>query len=191
MKKVSRFLVQNPTKGSRREKREDGSRLSTAGRRNSELDSTLTTSVLTVAKRLGEQSGWTLTPLTMQKLCYIAHVVHLGKTDGEPLITGHFEAWDIGPVHPQLYRSLKRFGADLVQNIFQTVPSMAEGETSQIIDEVVKHLSDNTTRLVSITHWDKGAWARNYIPREKGNIIPNEDILQEWKDRNREFAKQG
>lgn len=118
-------------------------------------------------------------------------MVHLGKTDGEPLVTGHFEAWDLGPVHPQLYHSLKRFGADLVQNIFQTVPSIAEGDASQIIDEVVKHLSDNSTRLVSITHWDKGAWARNYIPREKGNIIPNEDILQEWKDRNREFAKQG
>ena len=118
-------------------------------------------------------------------------MVHLGTKDGEPLITGYFEAWDLGPVHPQLYHSLKRFGADPVQDIFQAIPSIVEGETSQLIDDVVKHLSDNTTRLVSITHWDKGAWAKHYIPGEKGNVIPNTDILQEWKDRNREFAKPG
>ena len=149
----------------------------------------MTTSVLTVAKRFGKQSGWTLTPLTMQKLCYIAHMAHMGTNNGEPLVTGYFEAWDLGPVHPQLYHSIKRFGADPVQDIFQAVPSIVEGETSKLLDEVVEHLSDNSTRLVAITHWDKGAWAKHYIPGEKGNKIPNGDILQEWKDRNREFAK--
>ena len=63
----------------------------------------MTTSVLTVAKRLGEQSDWSLSNLAMQKLSYIAHMVHLASFDGEPLVFGNFEAWDLGPVHPQLY----------------------------------------------------------------------------------------
>ena len=143
----------------------------------------MTTSVLTVAKRLGEQSNWSLSNLAMQKLSYIAHMAHLASYEGEPLIFGNFEAWDLGPVHPQLYHAVKKFGADPVQDVFQSILGMEDGDTAKLVDDVVRHLSDNTTRLVSITHWDKGAWAKHYIPGNNRIVIPNEDILQEWEDR--------
>ena len=38
-------------------------------------------SILSVAKRLGERSGWTLTNLQMQKMSYIAHNVLLGRDE--------------------------------------------------------------------------------------------------------------
>ena len=57
-------------------------------------------SALSAGKRLGKHSGWTLSNLAMQKLLYIAHMYHLGMYDATPLVTGHFEAWDYGPVHP-------------------------------------------------------------------------------------------
>ena len=56
-------------------------------------------SILAVAKRLCERSGWSLTNLALQKLCYIAHMIHLSMHDGKPMVSGHFEAWDFGPVH--------------------------------------------------------------------------------------------
>jgi len=142
--------------------------------------------VLVVAKRMGAQSGWRLTNLAMQKLAYIAHMVHLASFDGEPLVFGQFEAWDLGPVHPQLYRALRRFGSSPVKDIFQSLPDMEEGPATKIVDSVVKHLSGSTSRLVAITHWEKGAWAKHYIPNFKGIEIPDEDILQEYRDRKRD-----
>lgn len=149
----------------------------------------MTTSILAVAKRIGEQSSWQLTNLAMQKLSYIAHMLRLGTTE-VPLVHGQFQAWDLGPVHPQLYHAASRFGSKPVQsNVFQSVRSVQEQNILSLIDDVVDALSDSTPRLVAITHWDKGAWAKHYIPGVKGIVIPDSDILQEYKDRLNE--KQG
>ena len=144
----------------------------------------MTTSVLAVAKRMEERSDQPLTHLAFQKLAYIAHMIHLGRHDGKPLVSGNFEAWDLGPVHPQLYRTLRRFGSRPVRpEVFRFVSSMKDNDASSLVDDVVTNLSDSTPRLVAITHWEGGAWAKHYIPDEKGILIPNEDILQEYKDR--------
>mgnify|MGYP006283548483 CR=1 FL=1 len=77
----------------------------------------MTVSVLSAAKRLAARSGWTLSNLELQKILYLAHMVHLGRTDGAPLVHGLFEAWDYGPVHPDLYHRVKIFGSSPVKNI--------------------------------------------------------------------------
>ena len=140
-------------------------------------------SILSAAKRLGEKSKWTLSNLAMQKLAYIAHMFHLGMHGGSPLVYGNFEAWEYGPVHPTLYHEVKAFGSDPVQDIFLSVPPMTEGTETVLLDSAVAQLSDSTSRLVAITHWKDGAWAKNYIPGMKGVPIPNEDIRQEYIDR--------
>ncbi|MYH59555.1 MAG: DUF4065 domain-containing protein [Boseongicola sp. SB0675_bin_26] len=147
-------------------------------------------SVLAVAKRMGEQSGWRLTNLALQKLCYIAHMLHLGQ-HGEALVFGQFQAWDLGPVHPQLYRAVSRFGSSPVQaQVFESVRSVQDDTViTTLIDRVVNELSDNTPRLVAITHWEGGAWAKHYVPDVKHIMIPDEDILQEYKDRQLEPQK--
>lgn len=146
----------------------------------------MTTSVLSVAKRMGEQSDWKLTNLALQKLTYIAHMLHLGIYN-KPLVFGSFEAWDLGPVHPQLYQAVKQFGSKHVsENVFRSIRTVQSEPESALLDKVVSTLSDNTPRLVAITHWEKGAWAKNYIPNTKRIEIPNEDILQEYRDRQSE-----
>ena len=133
---------------------------------------------------MGEQSKWQLTHLAMQKLIYIAHMVHMGKNDGEPLVFGHFEAWDYGPVHPQLYQVLKVFGSKPVQgSALISAPIVQDEGVSALLNDAVRSLSDSAARLVAITHWEKGAWAKHYVPGVKGIVIPDEDILQEFKDR--------
>lgn len=140
-------------------------------------------SALSAGKRLGEHSGWTLSNLAMQKLLYIAHMFHLGKYNARPLVSGQFEAWDYGPVHPILYHAVKQFGADPVQNIFRSVPSIGEGTETSLLNSAVDQLSDSTSRLVAITHWEDGAWASLYIPGKRGTPISNEAILKEYRDR--------
>lgn len=138
---------------------------------------------LAAAKRLCERSGWSLTNLELQKLLYIAHMFHLGRTS-EPLIREHFEAWDYGPVVPSLYHKAKVFGSSKVGNIFRFAEDLTIGSEAQMLDETYDQLATaRPGRLVAITHWDGGAWANHYAPRRLGTLIPNKDILQEYRDR--------
>ena len=140
----------------------------------------MSTPAVIAAKRLCEQSGWTLSNLELQKLLYLAHMAYLGRT-GRPLILESFEAWDLGPVVPTLYHRAKAFGSSPVQNVFHHVSSDLEPSKASAIDEVF-HATRGLTpgRLVAITHWDQGAWAKNYSPRARGRIIPNSDIRDEY-----------
>ena len=137
-------------------------------------------SVLQAAKYMGKLSNWSLSNLEMQKLLYIAHMFHLGDHNN-PLVHGNFEAWDLGPVHPVLYHQAKVFGARPVENIFRSVSSLKDGTERNMLDETIKELEDLTgPDLVAITHWEKGAWAKNYKPGVRNIIIPNTDILDEY-----------
>lgn len=52
-----------------------------------------------------------ITNLALQKLLYFAHGVYLIQTK-RPLVSGYFEAWQYGPVHPSAYRSFKDAGSE-------------------------------------------------------------------------------
>jgi len=45
----------------------------------------------------------------------------LGRTGSIPLVNGRFEAWDYGPVNPELYQRLKIYDAASVRNIFRVI----------------------------------------------------------------------
>ena len=144
----------------------------------------VTISALAAAKQMGRHSDWCLSHLALQKLLYIAHMFHMGQNDGEPMVSGMFEAWDYGPVHPILYHEAKIFGADPVKDIFRSVREIErDDQKAQLLNEVVDELSNDTARLVAITHWERGAWARNYRPGARGLVIPNEHILEEYQAR--------
>lgn len=143
----------------------------------------MTVPVFVAAKRMCEHSGWSLTHLELQKLLYIAHMFHLGQADA-PLISGHFEAWDYGPVHPSLYHIAKIFGSSPVGNVFHSIGDLGSGPEASTLDSTVDQLSNAPPgKLVAITHWEHGAWARHYVPGRRGIIIPNDDIRREYRDR--------
>lgn len=142
----------------------------------------MTIAVLSAAKRLAERSNWSLTNLELQKILYLAHMFHLGRTDGEPLVNGHFEAWDYGPVHPELYRAARIFGRSPVKDIFAGCADIEPGSQSAILDEAYDSLGHaGASRLVNATHRKGGAWYNNYVPGERHRIIPNDEILAEYR----------
>lgn len=145
-------------------------------------------SVLSAAKHMGGFSRWTLTHLELQKLLYLSHMMYLG-TYKKPLVKGSFEAWAYGPVHPVLYHKAKIFGSDPVEDIiFYDCPDIEIGKKTKIMDRMVDKLGQSGARLIAITHWQKGAWAKNYRPDTRHCIIPNSDILEEYRARAR-FAE--
>ena len=149
-------------------------------------------SVLSAAKYIGEFSDWSKTNLELQKIIYIAHMLHLGEYKVS-LVNGHFQAWNLGPVHPVLYQKLKIFGDKPVENIFRSVADLGsdqpEAKTLELTFNSVSEFSGS--RLVAITHWVDGAWAKNYEPDARGIIIPNDDIIDEYRKRQQRSTRDG
>lgn len=140
-------------------------------------------SAATGAKRFCELSDWSMSNLELQKRLYLAHMTYMGRTS-EPLVRESFEAWDLGPVVPNLYHRAKAFGSGPVGNVFHHVPSdLTPGEEEVIsgIFRATRHLTPG--QLVAITHWERGAWANNYTPGARHNVIPNSDIVNEYRAR--------
>jgi len=143
----------------------------------------VTTSVFTAARKLCERSGWSISNLELQKLLYIAHMLHLGRHKA-PLVSGHFEAWDYGPVHPKLYHHVKVFGSSPVKDVFHAFPSEIDDSAANDLDETVDRLAGAPPgTLVAITHREGGAWEKHYVPGMRNIAIPDADILQEYMDR--------
>jgi uncharacterized phage-associated protein len=138
---------------------------------------------LRAAKRLCELSGWTVSNLEINKLLYIAHMFYLGRGQG-PLVSDSFEAWDYGPVLPRVYHRAKAFGGGPVRNVFHDIPEMAAGPEADMLEEAYSNLKDaRPGHLVNITHWDEGAWAQHYHPGGRHIVIPDSDILDEFRRR--------
>ena len=144
---------------------------------------------LSAGKHLGVLSGWSKTNLELQKILYIAHMIHLG-IDKKPLVRDHFQAWLFGPVHPVLYYKAKIFGAKPVRNIFRSIEDLDEKQSEAItLNRIFGLVSEfSGAKLVAVTHCSYGAWAKNYRPDAMGIIIPNEDILKEFEERKERFS---
>ena len=60
-----------------------------------------------------DRLGIRLSNLVLQKLLYFAHGIYLMQTK-TPLVSGYFEAWQHGPVHPAAYRAFKDAGRSAI-----------------------------------------------------------------------------
>lgn len=116
-------------------------------------------------------------------------MLELGAGRG-PLASRPFEAWDYGPVEPMLYHKLKAYGGSHVSDIFNASPYVEGDPEYDSISEVLRQLRNaRPAKLVAITHWDEGAWQQHYVPGRRGIVIPDQDILAEYKrlaDRSKE-----
>ena len=147
----------------------------------------MTIDVLQAAKHLARDSGWQYTHLEMQKALYVCHMLFLGYKE-QPLVEGTFEAWNYGPVHPYLYQCLKYWGRQPVPEIaFDGLndlnPDTNREEISSLYYIATTFPHPCGPLLVGITHWEGGAWKKNYRPGVKGIPISNDDIREEFKRR--------
>lgn len=141
-------------------------------------------SALAAARHMCQRSDWTLTNLELQKMLYLAQMMHLGLT-GERLLNSNFEAWDYGPVIPVVYSQAKTFGSGPIRNVFFGVGDASrDAARANLLNDAYDQLSRKTAgELVNITHWSGGAWARNYRPGVKGIVIPDLHIVDEYRAR--------
>lgn len=145
------------------------------------------TNPLSAARRVCQRGDWQISNLALQKLLYLAQMVHLGRSRGQRLIDAQFEAWDYGPVIPEVYHKVKMFGDRPIQDIFFSAPRDVDESAAGALDEITDRFGRKTpAELVAMTHWRSGAWARNYRSGVSGIVIPDRDIIAEYAARTRE-----
>ena len=119
-----------------------------------------------VAKYICDKSGWTVSNLQLQKLMYLAQMIHMGRHNGRPLFDGKFQAWDYGPVEPTLYHKVKGFGSGAIRDVFPDALDFKEADPRRKVMDAIcnRFLKYSPGDLVDITHSDIGAWADVYTP---------------------------
>ena len=133
-----------------------------------------------------------LTNLALQKLLFFAHSICLSERKSA-LVSGYFEAWKYGPVHPVVYQAFKSQGSSVIMDRamrFDPVTRMTS-ELGHLEDRVAKEICTrvilhfgrlNAGRLVDLTHADGGPWHHVVKNSENGaNIglrISNEVIAE-------------
>lgn len=144
---------------------------------------TIPVTPLAAARYLCEKSGWSLSNLKLQKIMYLIQMLYLGQRDSR-LIDGSFEAWDYGPVMPDVYSCVRVYGGDPIKNIFHGVEKITDAKATYIFDQALERFGKYSPgQLVEMTHWPKGAWAACYKPGAYGIPIPDGLIKEEYEKR--------
>jgi len=138
-----------------------------------------------IAKRilaLAQKDSQQITPMKLLKLVYIMHGWHLGIKD-EPLINDAIQAWKYGPVIPELYHKIKRFGTSQVDPDLIDLYAEKElnKEDSEFVETIWEEYGEMTAiELSALTHMQGSAWSNTY----NGQLhvpITNEEIKQYYR----------
>lgn len=154
----------------------------------------MTYDVLDVARYIinyGSKHECNISNLRLQKILYFVQVTFY-MIKGEPCFNEDIEAWDFGPVVPEVYHEYKRYGRNEIPHIGEYIDfSKGVWEATEmvynedIIDErdrdLINEVIDSarqysTNELVEITH-DQSPWKDAYI-RGWNNTISKESIKE-------------
>ena len=138
-----------------------------------------------------KSSEYELTNLSLQKLLYFVHSLYLIE-ERKPLLRGHFEAWQYGPVHPAVYETFKACGPNTIEhlarsfdfsiNSYKDIPEIADITVNRLIDRVISNFGAmRPSQLVKLTHAKGGAWQKTVNKAETsvalGLRISNDDTI--------------
>jgi uncharacterized phage-associated protein len=106
--------------------------------------------------------------IALQKLLYFAHGIYLMRTN-TPLISGYFEAWQRGPVHPAAYVAFKAAGADPIEfralshdpltGAISHIPNPTNDTVVRLVRHVILAYAGMTVgQLIRLSHARNGPW---------------------------------
>lgn len=132
------------------------------------------------------ERGRGISNLKLQKLLYFVQAEFLVSSPGNtPCFKDRIEAWDFGPVVPNVYHQYKLFGSSIIPA--RTNDALAAYyediafEDQLLIDAIVDDVSKYTaSQLVQITH-NQAPW-KNAYRRGLNNEITNKAILDYFRE---------
>jgi uncharacterized phage-associated protein len=125
------------------------------------------------------QDKRSLSIMSLLKLTYLAHGWHLGHRS-TPLFSNKIEAWQYGPVIPDVYNAFRRQGVNVVSQVSGSVSEISDVDVSllQEVYRVYGRLS--AFKLSDLTHEPGGPW--DIATQTGGHFapIPNDLIRQHF-----------
>lgn len=122
--------------------------------------------VLEVSRHIinySNRMGYGVSNLKLQKLLYFVQAYFLAFTEsGTPCFKEKIEAWQFGPVVPNVYYYFCGYGAMKIMNYYDEDFSL-NYEDRQIIDKIIIEKRDmDPWQLVEETYRAGGAWDKTY-----------------------------
>lgn len=125
-------------------------------------------------------------PLKLMKLVYLAHGWFMAYFDGRPLVSDRVEAWDYGPVFPDLFRSIERCGKRHVERVQKSrreallgFGTALDDDETELIEAVYHHYKNlKGSQLSWMTHQEGSPWDQTWDDCEPYGVI-DRDLI--WK----------
>ncbi|CAC9555079.1 hypothetical protein [uncultured Gammaproteobacteria bacterium] len=123
-----------------------------------------------------------LTNMQLQKMVYIAHGFNLALR-GIKLYYEDTRAWDFGPVVPELYEELRKYGSNNVKDKIATSSDEdLDDDSLEIVKAVYDHYKEYSgMQLSDLTHQDNTPWSKSWKSNKYG-VIPADDICKFYKN---------
>jgi len=132
------------------------------------------------------RDGKQLSIMSLLKLTYIAHGWFL-EMRGQPLFDNEIEAWQYGPVIPEVYHSFRRKGVVVSEMLEgQQVPEELSGFLEQIYSG---YAGLSPFQLSDMTHQEGGPWDRARKREGWYAAISNADILDHYRGLRQQYLK--
>lgn len=124
-----------------------------------------------------KERGYSISNLKLQKILYFVQANFLVSIR-RPCFIESIEAWDFGPVVPEVYHEFKIFGsADIPGFICRGAETTIMRADRQLINEMVDECGEySAASLVQITH-NQTPW-KNAYQRGRNNPISNSAIME-------------
>ena len=122
------------------------------------------------------KKNYSVSNLKLQKLLYFVQAEFLVST-GKPCFPEEIEAWDFGPVVPEVYHRYKVYGSSNISHMPSRPLGFIAPSDKEIIEEMVDLCAEYTaSQLVEITH-QQDPWINAYAPY-RSNIISKKSIKE-------------
>ena len=121
-----------------------------------------------------------VTQLHVQKLMFLFEAYYMNIV-GQPLYECNYQAWNFGPVAPQLYKRFKEYGSNAI------VLTDVELKEAESIDDfkkkLMKQLFDafktlSAADLVKFTHAEGSPWKEAWDEKEYSTI--SKEKMKDW-----------
>ena len=132
---------------------------------------------ITIAEYLigySTSQGTPVSNLRLQKVLYFVQAEFM-VSKGEPCFRDTIEAWDLGPVVPNVYREYKIFGASSIPVVANNGDIRICADDISIINDIVDGCNKySTSTLVEFTH-NQAPWV-NAHSSQNSNVITPESL---------------